>query len=175
MSATKIVLIISPLRLLVQLQAQKLDLLGRERGFDSIALVALGHARSRRGRPPPEAHVPPLKGGKLAARILGGSYRVLFVTPEKLDASIDLRAAVALLSVQHRLLSEVFDEMHCISEWGTTFRSAYLRAGFWLAAVKKTAQSACAQARALALELAELRVVEAQLAERALCGARPLA
>lgn len=173
--ARKVVVVVSPLRLLMCQQRDKLNKLAEERGLAPIAHAYLGDPPRPGEKPVPDevrgVGVPPLKGGKLTKEILEGSFSVIFVTPEKLVESSDIRAALTLLHLQHRLLSVVIDEMHCVVEWDDSFMSAYNLVGMQLALVVRIARGASEQACELARTLANARAVEAVLASRTSGGA----
>jgi bloom syndrome protein len=52
--------------------------------------------------------------------------RVIFITPEKFIASERIRNTLVLLHKRNLLKRIVFDECHCVSEWGQSFRPSYL-------------------------------------------------
>jgi superfamily II DNA helicase RecQ len=59
-----------------------------------------------------------------------GIYQVIVVSPEII--SNDKRFVKFLLNPQiaSRLFAIIFDECHCVSQWGATFRKDYARMGF---------------------------------------------
>lgn len=57
----------------------------------------------------------------------GEHLRVLFTSPEQLEESTLLGQALKELSDNGELTRVVFDEAHCVSEWGQAFRCALLR------------------------------------------------
>lgn len=64
---------------------------------------------------------------RLAWSRLGGSGpkpRLVYVTPEKLHHSGDMRRLLANLYRDRQLARFVIDEAHCISTWGRDFREA---------------------------------------------------
>ncbi|KZS99316.1 ATP-dependent DNA helicase [Sistotremastrum niveocremeum HHB9708] len=61
------------------------------------------------------------------ARLTGSGKRpdILYVTPERLDKSTDLRSILGRLYKQRELARFVIDEAHCVSTWGRDFRDSY--------------------------------------------------
>ena len=59
---------------------------------------------------------------------LSGAYRLVYLTPEKLDQNLQVRAQLAALHAQHRVRLIAVDEAHLVSEWAG-FRNAYTRIG----------------------------------------------
>ena len=98
-------LVILPLRALLADQARKL----RERGVP-LGTLAGGMDRAEKAR--------------LWDELRSGRTRLVLATLEACLAATHL-AALRACGVQHL----VVDEAHCISEWGDTFRPAYLRVG----------------------------------------------
>ena len=94
--------VVSPLLALMRDQLRSLDALG-------VAAAALNSAQSH------------AENNSALERASSGQLKLLFVTPERLEAAgvVDAltRAPVSLL---------VVDEAHSISEWGRNFRAAYL-------------------------------------------------
>jgi superfamily II DNA helicase RecQ len=60
------------------------------------------------------------------SRLLGNGKKpnLLYLTPEKLDMSQDMRNIVQRLHRNKELARFVVDEAHCISTWGRDFRDA---------------------------------------------------
>lgn len=75
----------------------------------------------------------PREAEKILQHALSGDYRLLYVSPERLQARLFLDylpdIPVSLLTV---------DEAHCISQWGYDFRPAYLRIGALRALLPRT-------------------------------------
>ncbi len=87
-----------------------------------------------------------------------GSYRILYVAPERLDSE----ALAGLLAEMPPALVAV-DEAHCVSQWGQDFRPGYLQIAAFLArlprrpAVGAFTATATARVKADIVRLLELR------------------
>ncbi|MDC1243366.1 helicase-related protein, partial [Amylibacter sp.] len=64
-------------------------------------------------------------------KLHGGALKFLFVSPEQFQKA-DFRQRIATLSKQNVISRIVIDEVHCISEWGHDFRTAYLNLAYAL-------------------------------------------
>lgn len=56
---------------------------------------------------------------------LSGSIRLLYISPEMLNSSKQLRNAIQTLAGRNQLARIVIDEAHCVSSWGHDFRPDY--------------------------------------------------
>ena len=56
--------------------------------------------------------------GATMREVMRGNVNVLFLTPEKLDASPGTRSMLEKLHSEKRLSRVVIDEAHCVSQWG---------------------------------------------------------
>ena len=60
----------------------------------------------------------------------GDKPKLLYVTPEKLHKSNDMRSILARLYRDGELARFVIDEAHCVSTWGRDFRDAVSEANY---------------------------------------------
>lgn len=61
-------------------------------------------------------------------RVAGGEILLLYLTPERFRSRSFIRSFINRLTYDKDLEYCVFDEAHCISQWGNEFRPAYLSA-----------------------------------------------
>lgn len=59
-------------------------------------------------------------------KINSGELAILYVTPERFRSRTFLNALITRMTHDHGLEYMVFDEAHCISQWGMEFRPEYL-------------------------------------------------
>ena len=57
------------------------------------------------------------------------SLRIIYVTPEKLNASSQLGKIITNLYARQMMARLVIDEAHCVSNWGHDFRKDYTQLG----------------------------------------------
>lgn len=118
-------LVISPLIALMQDQVQQL----KTRGIPAMAL---------------ESEKPGLSLDKQLDNLTNGPYKLLFVSPERLQSP---KVIDRLKNLPIKLIA--VDEAHCVSEWGHDFRPAFLnikKIRHWLTGVPILALTASATA-----------------------------
>ncbi len=115
----KLNIVISPLRALMQDQVEALW----EKGFISNVDFLSGDKSQMEIR-------------DIYRRIAGGEITLLYITPERFRSKSFEKSFLIRLDADSGLEYVIFDEAHCISQWGQEFRPDYLNAG------KKIAQFA---------------------------------
>ncbi len=108
----KLSIVISPLRALMQDQVDALW----NKGFHSNVEFLSGD----------KSHV---EIRDIYRRISGGEVTLLYITPERFRSRSFENCLLARLDADSGLEYVVFDEAHCISQWGQEFRPDYLNAG----------------------------------------------
>ena len=108
----KLSIVISPLRALMQDQVDALW----NKGFYSNVEFLSGD----------KSHV---EIKDIYRRISGGEVTLLYITPERFRSRSFENALLTRLDEDSGLEYVVFDEAHCISQWGQEFRPDYLNAG----------------------------------------------
>lgn len=110
-SSHRLSIVISPLRALMQDQVEELT----QKGFGSAVDYISGD------RTYPEIQ-------ELYRRIRGGEIALLYITPERFRVKGFVNALQRRLEHDKGLEYVVFDEAHCISQWGQEFRPDYRNA-----------------------------------------------
>lgn len=108
----KLTLIISPLRALMQDQVKGLN----KKGFLSNVEYLSGDKTPQEIR-------------DIYRRVSGGEITLLYITPERFRSRSFENCLLNRLDADSGLEYVVFDEAHCISQWGQEFRPDYLNAG----------------------------------------------
>ncbi|MFO1374756.1 MAG: UvrD-helicase domain-containing protein, partial [Agitococcus sp.] len=108
----KLSIVISPLRALMQDQVDALW----NKGFYSNVEFLSGD----------KSHV---EIRDIFRRISGGEVTLLYITPERFRSRAFENCLLTRLDADSGLEYVVFDEAHCISQWGQEFRPDYLNAG----------------------------------------------
>lgn len=76
-------------------------------------------------------------------KIKGGELALLYVTPERFRSRSFLNALQTRISNDNGLEYFIFDEAHCISQWGQEFRPDYLNVMKWCQELKKSYPQSC--------------------------------
>jgi RecQ family ATP-dependent DNA helicase len=76
-------------------------------------------------------------------KIKGGELALLYVTPERFRSRSFLNALQTRISNDQGLEYFIFDEAHCISQWGQEFRPDYLKVMEWCQELKKNYPQSC--------------------------------
>ncbi|MEY3500630.1 MAG: ATP-dependent helicase, RecQ family protein, partial [Bacteroidota bacterium] len=108
----KLTLIISPLRALMQDQVKGLN----KKGFISNVEFL-------------SSDKTPQEIKDIYRRVAGGEITLLYITPERFRSRSFENCLLNRLDADSGLEYVVFDEAHCISQWGQEFRPDYLNAG----------------------------------------------
>ena len=105
----KLSIVVTPLKALMQDQVKELG----EKGFISNVDYLNGDRSYQEVR-------------SIYRKINGGEIAILYVTPERFRSRAFLNALSTRMANDHGLEYMVFDEAHCISQWGMEFRPEYL-------------------------------------------------
>ena len=76
-------------------------------------------------------------------KIKGGELALLYVTPERFRARSFLEALESRMKKDDGLGYFIFDEAHCVSQWGQEFRPDYLNVMDWLKTFKERYPKMC--------------------------------
>lgn len=105
----KLSIVVTPLKALMQDQVKELG----EKGFISNVDYLNGDRSYQEVK-------------SIYRKINGGEIAILYVTPERFRSRGFLNALSTRMANDHGLEYMVFDEAHCISQWGMEFRPEYL-------------------------------------------------
>lgn len=105
----KLSIVVTPLKALMQDQVKELG----EKGFISNVDYLNGDRSYQEVK-------------SIYRKINGGEIAILYVTPERFRSRAFLNALSTRMANDHGLEYMVFDEAHCISQWGMEFRPEYL-------------------------------------------------
>lgn len=105
----KLSIVVTPLKALMQDQVKELG----EKGFISNVDYLNGDRSYQEVK-------------SIYRKINGGEIAILYVTPERFRSRAFLNALSTRMANDHGLEYMVFDEAHCVSQWGMEFRPEYL-------------------------------------------------
>lgn len=105
----KLSIVVTPLKALMQDQVKELG----EKGFISNVDYLNGDRSYQEVK-------------NIYRKINGGEIAILYVTPERFRSRAFLNALSTRMANDHGLEYMIFDEAHCISQWGMEFRPEYL-------------------------------------------------
>lgn len=77
-------------------------------------------------------------------RIGGGEISLLYVTPERFRSKAFINALDRRIAMDDGLEYFIFDEAHCVSQWGQEFRPDYLHVMDWCRELKSAHPGTCA-------------------------------
>ncbi len=110
----RLTIIVSPLKALMQDHFEKLTRLGF---FTSIDFIN---------------HDKGLEIQDIYRRMAGGELLFLYITPERFKSKGFISALHQRIRIDKRLEYVVYDEAHCISQWGNEFRPDYYRSVIYI-------------------------------------------
>lgn len=102
-------IVVSPLRALMQDQVRELN----DKGFITNVEYLSGDRSYQETK-------------AIYRRICGGEIALLYVTPERFRSRMFIKSLKARMERDGGLEYMIFDEAHCISQWGSEFRPEYL-------------------------------------------------
>lgn len=119
--SSKLSIVISPLRALMQ---DQVDALWNKGFFNNVEFLSAD-----------KSHV---EIRDIYRRIAGGEIALLYITPERFRSRAFENSMFTRLDADSGFEYVVFDEAHCISQWGQEFRPDYLNAGRKIADISNT-------------------------------------
>ncbi len=142
-------IVVTPLRALMQDQVQRLKKCGFRRSVDYIT-----------------ADRDPFALRGVYQRVSDGTIRLLYIAPERFQSRRFRRVLQERARRDGGLEFVVFDEAHCLSEWGFQFRPDYLRAIRYVNETFRGTGSHAECNRVLLFSATATRLVQSQLREK---------
>lgn len=115
----RLTIVITPLRALMEDQVRKLEGLGF---FGAVECINQDTDNPR----------------DVYRRLAGGEIAMLYITPERFRVRSFCQALQMRMDHDRRLEYAVFDEAHCISQWGHEFRPDYISSALLISGMKRT-------------------------------------